>query len=164
VNVYRAPALTVGRIATAVTAYTAARHESIAKRPGTRHGALALVARYPARLKADLVYEGYLKGAGKPGFDDAFRANLEYDFRERVPEIACPTLIVWGEKDSILSVRDASEFERLIPDSRKVVMEETGHVPMTERPETFNRLLLDFLEETGPAEDREAVEGESQAV
>jgi pimeloyl-ACP methyl ester carboxylesterase len=163
-NVHRAPALTAGRIASAVAAYTAARHESIAKRPGTRHGAMLLVARYPARLKPDLVYEGFMKGAGKPGFDDALRALLGYDFRERLPEISSPTLIVWGDKDSIISVRDAAEFERLIPDSRKVVMEQTGHVPMAERPESFNRLLLDFIEETGPAEDKEAAEGESQPV
>ena len=45
-----------------------------------------------------------------------------------------PTLIVWGEKDSIIPVRDADEFERLIEDSRKVVMKDTGHISMAERP------------------------------
>ena len=58
---------------------------------------------------------------------------------------ALPTLIVWGEQDSIIPVKDAHEFERLIPDSRKVVMRDTGHVPMAERPQAFNDLLLDFL-------------------
>ena len=59
----------------------------------------------------------FIKGAGKPGFNDALRACLEYDFRERLPEIACPTLIVWGENDAILPAADADEFERLIPDA-----------------------------------------------
>jgi pimeloyl-ACP methyl ester carboxylesterase len=86
-----------------------------------------------------------MKGAGKPGFHDALRACLEYDFRHRLPEISCPTLIFWGEKDAVLPLRDADEFERLIPDSRKVVMTDTGHVPQLERPAVFNRTLLEFL-------------------
>jgi pimeloyl-ACP methyl ester carboxylesterase len=55
-------------------------------------------------------------------------------------------------------------FERLIDDARKVVMEDTGHVPMAERPQAFNDLLMEFLAETGPAEEKEPVEGESERV
>jgi pimeloyl-ACP methyl ester carboxylesterase len=163
-SVSRAPTLTVGRIGKVLTAYTAARHRSMARRPRARHMALALVCRHPTLISADLAWEGMIKGVGKPGFDDALRACLEYDFRERLPEIRCPTLIVWGEKDSILPVADAHEFERLIPDSRKLVMEDTGHVPQLERPTAFNEALLAFLEEAGPAEEREPAEGESQAA
>jgi pimeloyl-ACP methyl ester carboxylesterase len=163
-DIARRPILTVGRIATAMVSYGAARHREIASRPKSRHMALALVARYPSLLRADLAYEGFFKGAGKPGFDDALRACLEYDFRDRLPEIRQPTLIVWGEKDSIIPVKDAHEFERLISDSRKVVMRDTGHIPMAERPGTFNDVMMEFLAETGPASEREAVEGESQAA
>jgi pimeloyl-ACP methyl ester carboxylesterase len=146
-NASRAPVLTVGRIATAITAYTAARHRAMARRPVSRHAALAFVARHPSKLKADLAWEGLMKGTGKPGFDDALRACLEYDFRDRLPDISCSTLIVWGENDSIIPSRDAEEYERLIPNARKLVMEDTGHIPMVERPETFNRTLLEFLAE-----------------
>ncbi len=159
-----APILTFGRVATAIATNTAARHRKLAARPVTRHCSLALVARYPRLIKPDLAYEGFFKGAGKPGFDDALRASLDYDFRDRLPEVKVPTLIVWGEKDSIIPVRDADEFERLIEDSRKVVMKDTGHIPMAERPVTFNDLLVDFLAETGPAQEKEPAEGESQAA
>jgi pimeloyl-ACP methyl ester carboxylesterase len=147
-SVSRAPTLTVGRIATAVTAYTAARHRAMARRPMTRHLALAFVARHPSKLRSDLAWEGFMKGAGKEGFDDALRACVEYDFRDRLGEIRAPTLIVWGERDSVIPAKDAEEFKRLIPDSRKVVMDDTGHVPMAERPAAFNDLLLEFLGET----------------
>ncbi len=163
-DIARRPIYTAGRIATALVSYGAARHRQIASRPISRHMALALVARYPSLLKADFAYEGFFKGAGKPGFDDALRACLEYDFRDRLPDIRQPTLIVWGGKDSIIPVNDANEFERLIPDSRKVVMKETGHIPMAERPSTFNDLMMEFLAETGPASAKEPVEGESQAA
>jgi pimeloyl-ACP methyl ester carboxylesterase len=160
----QAPILTFGRVATALAANTMARHRQLAARPITRHMSLLLVARHPRLLKADLAYEGFFKGAGKDGFDDALRASLNYDFRDRLPDVKVPTLIVWGEKDSIIPVRDADEFERLIDDSRKVVMRDTGHIPMAERPDTFNDLLLDFLAESGPAEENEPADGESQAA
>ena len=158
------PVLLFGRIAAAIATNTAARHRSLAARPITRHSSLLLVARHPRLLKADLAYEGFFKGTGKAGFDDALRACLDYDFRDSLPDVKAPTLIVWGEKDSIIPVRDANEFERLIPDSRKVVMRDTGHIPMAERPRAFNDLLTDFLAETGPAESNEPADGESQAA
>ena len=159
-----APILTFGRVATAIATNSAAQHRRLASRRWTRHLSLALVARYPGRLKADLAYEGFFKGAGKGGFDAALRASLDYDFRDRLPEVKVPTLIVWGEKDSIIPVRDADEFERLIEDSRKVVMKDTGHIPMAERPQAFNDVLVEFLAETGPAQAKEPAEGESQAA
>jgi len=163
-SVAKAPVLTLARAATALATFTAARHKSIASRPITRHAALALVARYPSQLKPDLAWEGLIKGTGKPGFDDALRACLSYDFRDRLPEIRQPTLIVWGEFDSILPVQDADEFERLIEDSRKVVMENTGHVPMVERASAFNDILAGFLSETGPAQQFEPENHVSQRV
>jgi pimeloyl-ACP methyl ester carboxylesterase len=160
----QAPILTIGRLASAIATNTAARYRRLAARPITRHASLALVARHPRLLKPDLAYEGFFKGAGKDGFNAALRACLDYDFRDRLPDVKVPTLIVWGEKDSIIPVRDANEFERLIPDSRKVVMKDTGHIPMAERPQAFNDVLVEFLAESGPAEKKEPAEGESQAA
>ena len=160
----RAPILTLGRVAAALASNSAlaARHRQLAARPLSRHLSLAFVARHPRLIAPDLAYEGFFKGTGKHGFDDALRACLEYDFRERLPEVGAPTLIIWGANDAIIPVRDAEEFERLISDSRKIVMRDTGHVPMAERPETFNDVLLDFVAETGPAEEREPVAGRSE--
>ena len=163
-DIARQPIYTAGRLATTLTAQFAPRHRAIASRRKTRHLALAWVARHPSLLRADLAYEGFFKGTGKPGFEAALRANLEYDFRDRLPDIRQPTLIVWGEKDSIIPVRDAHEFERLIPDSRKVVMKDTGHIPMAERPGAFNNVMMDFLAETGPASAGETAPGASEAA
>jgi pimeloyl-ACP methyl ester carboxylesterase len=163
-DLFQQPIMILGRLATAVASYGAARHRDIAARPKSRHMALALVARHPSLLKADFAYEGFFKGTGKPGFGDALRASLDYDFRDRLPDIRQPALIVWGEKDSIIPVKDAHEFERLIPDSRKAVMTDTGHIPMAERPAAFNDLMMEFLAEAGRAADKRSVEGESQVA
>ena len=163
-EVLQLPILTFGRMAAALATNAAARYRRLAARPITRHVSLALVARHPRLLKADLAYEGFFKGGGKPGFDDALRASLDYDFRERLSEVKVPTLIVWGERDSIIPIRDADQFERLIDDSRKVVMDDCGHVPMAERPQAFNDVLVEFLAEEGRADEKERAAGESQAA
>ena len=53
---------------------------------------------------------------------------------------------MWGDRDRVITVRDAARFAELIPGSRKVIFEDTGHVAMLERPAEFNALLAEFLE------------------
>jgi pimeloyl-ACP methyl ester carboxylesterase len=45
----------------------------------------------------------------------------------------------------LVPVKDADEFERLIPNARKILMKDTGHVPMLERPARFNALVEEFI-------------------
>lgn len=136
----------VASIVAVYTGWTAARSEWIARRPRLRNLTLGLVTRHPSRLPAALAAE-QLRGAGKPGFMQALRANIDYPVQERLPEIACPTLIVWGDEDRVITVRDASVFEELIPNSKKVIFEGTGHMAMLERPAAFNELLSEFISE-----------------
>jgi len=50
----------------------------------------------------------------------------------------------------LVPVADGVEYERLIPDARLLIMEDTGHLPMAERPPTFNEALAGFMAEVGP--------------
>ncbi len=136
----------VAPIVAVYTGWTASRSDWVARRAGLRNMTLGLITRHPGRLPAALAAE-QLRGAGKPGFMQALKANIDYPIRERLPEIACPTLIVWGEDDKVIPVSDASVFEELIPNSRKVIFADTGHVAMIERPASFNKLLSEFLAE-----------------
>jgi pimeloyl-ACP methyl ester carboxylesterase len=143
-NLKRRPVLTAARITAAVTNVVLARAEAMAKRPGLRHAALAYVFRHPSRIAPDLAYQ-VMQGTGKSGFIDALDALTDYDFRDRLDDVKVPVLLIWGEDDNLVPVEDADEFERLIPDARKVILDDTGHVPMLERPATFNDLVADFL-------------------
>ena len=147
----QAPILTFGRIATAIATNSAARYRHLAARPITRHMSLALVARHPRLLKADLAYEGFIKGAGKPGFDGALRACLNYDFRDRLPDVKVPTLIVWGERDSIIPAAHGAAAHEAMPGSRFEVFEGAGHMPHDDDPFRFAALLTDFCETTDGA-------------
>ena len=134
----------------------AAMSERIVRRPVLRHLTYNSFIRHPTRVRPELLYE-ITRGAGRPGFVDALRAIMDYDFRDRLPEIGCPTLIVWGTDDMLVPSSDADEYERLIEGSRKVVFEDTGHMAMIERPQTFNDCLMEFL-----AAEPDAPKGEAQ--
>jgi pimeloyl-ACP methyl ester carboxylesterase len=121
--------------------------ELLARLPRPRNEALRGAGiRNTGRISAPLAYE-LLSGAGKPGFIDALQALYDYRIRDRLPEIACPTLVVWGADDPMVPLRHAFEYEDLIPDAHAVVFPRTGHAPMLEQPERFNAALLGFLHE-----------------
>jgi pimeloyl-ACP methyl ester carboxylesterase len=144
-NLYHLARVT-GRITAMGAGWLASKSDTVVRRPGLRRQLLSIVAAHPGKLPAPLAAE-QLRGSGKPGFVPAMDALTSYPIRDRLSQIEVPTLIVWGEKDPLVPVRDAWEFGRLIPNSRVVVYEDTGHVAMLERPAAFNALLEEFLEE-----------------
>jgi pimeloyl-ACP methyl ester carboxylesterase len=146
IDVARRPAMAAGKVAAFLTTANLAQKRWIARRPVSRHWVMSLICRHPSGIKPDAMFEALMKGADKPGFEHALRATLEYDFRERIPQIGAPTIVIWGEKDMIIPVKDADAFVSMIDGARKVVIEDTGHVPMFERPRTFNKLLVEFLD------------------
>lgn len=66
-------------------------------------------------------------------------------FEDRLHEISCPTLIIWGAQDYLIPVRHAHVAHERIANSRLHIFDQCGHVPQRERAEDFNRLVLDFL-------------------
>jgi pimeloyl-ACP methyl ester carboxylesterase len=65
--------------------------------------------------------------------------------KRRIHRIKAPTLIVWGEHDGLIPPVYGPEFQRLIPGSRLEVIPDTAHVPMSERPKEFVRVVSGFL-------------------
>ena len=87
-----------------------------------------------------------MRGAGAPGFLDALAALLDYSYREELPRIEVPVLVVWGRNDMLVPRGDAREYVELIGDNaRREMFEDTGHVPMLERPTRFNALVAEFV-------------------
>jgi pimeloyl-ACP methyl ester carboxylesterase len=131
---------------TAFTTWGAVNADIIARRPRLREAIFADLVSHPSQLGAPLAAE-LIRGGGKPGFIEALKALSTRSVRDRLGEIACPTLIVWGDRDRLVPVRDADVFAELIPGSRNVVFQDTGHMAILERPDAFNSLLREFLEE-----------------
>ena len=139
------PLTTLAEVTGAYTAVLATQFRQAASRPRVRAGALAQVVRYPRRIPPPLAYE-LLRHVGTPeAFGAAISALFSYKLRDRLPEIACPTLVVWGTHDALVPVKHARAIADAIPDSRVEIFPDTGHVPMLERPARFNALLDEFL-------------------
>jgi pimeloyl-ACP methyl ester carboxylesterase len=63
----------------------------------------------------------------------------------RLGEIAAPTLVVVGDEDLPHCHANADLITSKIAGSRKAIIKDAAHLPSLERPEEFNRVLLDFL-------------------
>ncbi len=71
----------------------------------------------------------------------AIRNNLG----EELNQIKQPTLLIWGNNDTITPPFVGREFHRLIPNSELHFIDKCGHAPMMEVPEEFNQILHKFL-------------------
>jgi pimeloyl-ACP methyl ester carboxylesterase len=70
----------------------------------------------------------------------------ERDLRADLGSVRSPTLLVWGERDRLVPMRMAEEWQRLLPVSRLVCLP-CGHVPMWEVPRELAACILGFLAE-----------------
>jgi pimeloyl-ACP methyl ester carboxylesterase len=61
-------------------------------------------------------------------------ADADRDLRRRLPRLAVPTLVLWGERDLILTADLASEWTRLLPDARAEIVSGGGHLLLDEFP------------------------------
>ena len=68
-----------------------------------------------------------------------------WDGRAALGEIACPTLVVWGERDRSYGWSQPEALLRGIPDASLALMPGRGHNAHMEEPELFHRLVGDFL-------------------
>ena len=79
------------------------------------------------------------------GEEDGDHQSLVEDWGERLGEISVPTLVLVGELDRPEMRAIAERLEAEIPDARRETIPGTAHVPNMERPDEFDRLVLEFL-------------------
>jgi pimeloyl-ACP methyl ester carboxylesterase len=63
----------------------------------------------------------------------------------RLGKLTAPTLVVWGEQDRLIPLALGRRFARDIPGAGLQIIPDCGHVPQFERPDAFNKALLNFL-------------------
>ena len=67
------------------------------------------------------------------------------DLREILPNIACPTLLIWGENDTDTPLADAKIIESRIPDAGLCVIKGAGHFAFLQDPYQTAAILNSFL-------------------
>ena len=72
---------------------------------------------------------------------------LHFSLAPVLPQIQAPVLILWGEQDKMLDVGSVVFLEKNLKNSRTVIMKDTGHCPMIEKPEETAKAYRSFLNE-----------------
>jgi len=70
----------------------------------------------------------------------------EEDLMLVLDRIKTPTLILWGEKDDILPVKDAHIIKDKIKNSEIKIIQQAKHSPHKENPDELAKLIIDFLQ------------------
>jgi pimeloyl-ACP methyl ester carboxylesterase len=68
------------------------------------------------------------------------------ELERRLPELATPTLVLFGTLDAIIPPDMGRYYRELTPNSHLVFVYDAGHAISTERPEAFTEVVADFLE------------------
>jgi pimeloyl-ACP methyl ester carboxylesterase len=78
---------------------------------------------------------------------DAIVQLLAADIRDRLDALRTPTLLVWGDRDTLVPLGAGIRLHERLAGSRLQVLPGAGHNPMWERPDEFNQAVLTFLQQ-----------------
>jgi pimeloyl-ACP methyl ester carboxylesterase len=70
-----------------------------------------------------------------------------YDIRPTLRRIGTPTLVIWGERDSLTPLRNGRLIAGALPNAKLAVVPKARHLPMVSHPQETSRLILRFFEE-----------------
>ena len=128
----------------------------VAVRDGEHVGRLVLidasglgkVSRFGSALLT--VFWALRKFFGKPQPYPKFlaREGDDYDHvgNDNLAGLTVPTLLVWKRLDPYMPLSNARQAQKVIPGARLAIVPGYGHAPHQQNRETFNRLLLDFID------------------
>ena len=101
----------------------------------------------------DAIITRYHKMALRVGNRQAFIDRAKTDFKlgakanlEKLKSIQTPSLLIWGAQDSWIPLDNGKQMDRMLTNSKLVILENSGHVPMEENPAESLEALNGFLE------------------
>lgn len=97
----------------------------------------------PGLVTEALVQERFEAAQAQPLH--VFRSMKVDNLADRLPELTCPVLGLWGMDDCFCPVSGALSLAARVPNARVTLFARCGHWVMVEHASTFNRLCIDFL-------------------
>lgn len=82
-----------------------------------------------------------------PGWADAtvsFMLSGGYNVTASIPQVQQETLVIWGERDTIVPKSFAERFVADLPKARLELIKDCGHIPHVEKPKQFSSILKEF--------------------
>ena len=102
----------------------------------------------PARLTAGTL-DRYYDLMLAPGVRSAMLARMEQTIlvppEPLLATITAPTLLLWGEKDGMIPITNASDYLKAMPNAQLAQLPALGHVPHEEAPTEALAPVLAFL-------------------
>ncbi len=77
------------------------------------------------------------------------KSAIRHNMAKDLPDMNIPACLIWGKNDTITPPEVAEEFQQKLPDAELFWIDQCGHAPMMEHPETFNQLLDAWLTKRG---------------
>ena len=111
--------------------------------------AMAIPATSPAFLPI-LAYDALR--AGPRTLWRISRDLLTLDTADELARVTAPTLLIWGQRDTLVPPAAGPLFRHALPQAELLVIEGAGHVVMYDRADAFNRAVLAFFASRPPAE------------
>ncbi|MDH5655424.1 MAG: alpha/beta hydrolase [Spirochaetia bacterium] len=75
-----------------------------------------------------------------------FYQVVYHDIEKVITREDTPALIIWGDDDKVIHIDGAKVIQKLFPNSQLVIMKDTGHLPMLEKPDETANHYFKFLE------------------
>lgn len=100
------------------------------------------------RISDELVnryHEMTLREGNRQAFIDRAK-TVDKQNTDQLENIEEPSLILWGREDYWIPLAHADLFHQAIPKSELAIMDDTGHVPMEEKPKESLEIYLKFLQ------------------
>ena len=84
-----------------------------------------------------------------PGVRGAILARMQQTvLQDPVPSLSSiqvPTLLIWGEKDAFIPIRNSNDYLKVMPNAKRVSLPNIGHLPQEEQPSIGLAALKEFL-------------------
>jgi pimeloyl-ACP methyl ester carboxylesterase len=111
--------------------------------------ALRMAYYQPDSVLTDERLARYLRPLQTPGWESALLGMLRDARRnwippERLREIRQPVLLLWGEADRIVPIRERDRLRALFAETYEATVRRTGHMPFEEAPGLVARALEEF--------------------
>ncbi|MBI5586188.1 MAG: alpha/beta hydrolase [Deltaproteobacteria bacterium] len=82
-----------------------------------------------------------------PAWEARCFSTCPHDVWQFVPQIRCPTLVIYGQESDTFLQAAADRFKRKLPAAQLVKMADTSHFVPMERPEETTTAIFSFLKE-----------------
>ncbi len=75
------------------------------------------------------------------------RSAIKHNMLNDLPKINAPGCLIWGKQDNVTPPEVADDMHKSLPNSSLYWIDKCGHAAMMEKPEEFNQILYDWLQQ-----------------